>query len=142
MSEEIQNASVAVPRAIILTMGINGSLGFGMLVALMFCIGDVTAALEAVETLGFAYLEIFAQAVPSPGGAAAMSTIIIVLGICCTVGTVAASTRLLWAFARDRSVPFSKRLATVCIGVREPNTERGDRRLTKQCSSAPIRHCR
>ena len=113
MSEEIHDASKTVPQALVLTMGINGALGFASLVALMFCMGDVTAALEAIDTLGFAYLEIFSQAVKSSGGAAAMSSLIVVLGICATVGTVAASTRLLWAFARDRAVPCSHRLAKV-----------------------------
>lgn len=41
MSEEIENAAVNVPRAIFTTMIVNGALGFGMMVAILFCIGDI-----------------------------------------------------------------------------------------------------
>lgn len=105
MSEEIQNASTAVPQALLLSIGINGALGFSMLIATMFCLGDFNAALNSAS--GYAYIEIFQQAVGSAGGAAAMSSVIAALAICATVGTFAAATRLLWAFARDNGVPFA-----------------------------------
>ena len=113
MSEEIQNASMAVPQALVLTMGINGALGWAMLIALMFCIGDIQAALDAEDTIGYPFIEIFQQAVSSTAGTAVMTSIVVIMAICATVGTVAASTRLLWAFARDQGVPFSNLLAKV-----------------------------
>ena len=45
MSEEIENAAVNVPRAIFSTMVLNGSTGFGMVIALLFCLGDPVAVL-------------------------------------------------------------------------------------------------
>ncbi|KAI9711309.1 MAG: hypothetical protein M1820_002296, partial [Bogoriella megaspora] len=69
MSEEIQHASIAVPQALMYSVIINGTLGFAMTIALMFCIGDIQAALDAQSTIGFPYLEIFFQAVKSTWGA-------------------------------------------------------------------------
>ncbi|KAE8336754.1 hypothetical protein BDV24DRAFT_167926 [Aspergillus arachidicola] len=42
MAEEVQHASVVIPRALILTVLINGVLGFGMLIGVLFCMGDLT----------------------------------------------------------------------------------------------------
>ncbi|KAL8825272.1 MAG: hypothetical protein Q9191_004511 [Dirinaria sp. TL-2023a] len=45
MSEEIENAAVNVPRVIFTTMVLNGSTGFGMVIAVLFCLGDPVAVL-------------------------------------------------------------------------------------------------
>ena len=45
MSEEIDNAALGVPRAIFTTMIINGATGFGMVLAVMFCLGDIETVL-------------------------------------------------------------------------------------------------
>ena len=45
MSEEIDNAALNVPRAIFTTMIINGATGFGMVLAVMFCLGDAETVL-------------------------------------------------------------------------------------------------
>lgn len=41
MSEEIQDASRAVPQALVLTMGINGSLGFAMVLGVASTMGNL-----------------------------------------------------------------------------------------------------
>lgn len=40
MSEEIENASWNVPHAIITTMVLNGAMGWAMVIAALFCLGD------------------------------------------------------------------------------------------------------
>lgn len=40
MSEEIENASWNVPRAIITTMVLNGAMGWAMVITALFCLGD------------------------------------------------------------------------------------------------------
>ena len=45
MSEEIENAALNVPRAIVTTMILNGSTGFAMVLAVLFCIGDIKSVL-------------------------------------------------------------------------------------------------
>ena len=122
MSEEIKRASTVVPQALMLSLLINGVLGFAMVLALMFCIGDVSAALKAQETLDYPYLEIFLQAVNSLPGACLMAGVVIFLGICSTVGDFAASSRMLWSFSRDDGTPYSKYLSKVrqllaCRGI-------------------------
>lgn len=111
MSEEIKNARINVPRAMIASIVINGMLGFGMLLAIIYCAGDLTAAFESPT--GYPFIEIFTQATSSVGGATAMASVVTIIAFCATIGTVAAASRQLWAFARDRGVPGWRILSKV-----------------------------
>lgn len=115
MSEEIQNPSVNVPRSMMTGITLNGFLGFGMLLAVLFCLGDVDAALQTPT--GYPFIEIFQQAVGTIGGATAMTTIVVALGICGTIGFLASSSRMTWAFARDRGLPGWAQLSKVTISI-------------------------
>lgn len=66
MCEEIRNASTVVPQTMIASLMINGVLAFGMLVAVLFCIGDITAAVGSPT--GCPFIEIFTQATASKAG--------------------------------------------------------------------------
>ena len=103
MSEEIENAAVVVPRSILLSVLINGCLGFGMLIAVLFCLGDINKALASPT--GYPFMEIFLNATDSVGGAATMSAIVITVCICSSTGMMAATSRQFWSFSRDRGVP-------------------------------------
>ena len=48
MSEEIDNAATNVPRAIVTTMILNGSTGFAMVIAVLFCLGDVESVIVSI----------------------------------------------------------------------------------------------
>ena len=111
MCEEIKNASTIVPYALLASIGINGTLGLAMLIAILFSIGDIKTALETPTT--FPFMEIFLQAVRSTGGATAMSSVILMMMILATLAVLAAASRITWAFARDNGLPFSSYLARV-----------------------------
>lgn len=119
MAEEVKNASKVVPRAIQISVLLNGTLGLAMLVAYLFCLGDLNDVVESSATLGYAYLYVFLKGTGSAAGAATMAMIMWVLGVCCLVGLMAATSRQLWSFARDNAVPFSRQVTKVPI----PNTE-------------------
>ncbi|KAJ5137874.1 amino acid transporter [Penicillium atrosanguineum] len=103
MAEEVANASVAIPRAIMLSVLINGSLGFGMLIGILYCAGDIDAALNSPT--GYPYIEIFYQGTGSLSGTLAMCSILLIIGIASCIGMLAATSRQFWSFARDRGVP-------------------------------------
>ena len=115
MAEEVKNASRVVPRAIQISVLLNGTLGLAMLVAYLFCLGNLDTVLEQSATLGYAYLYVFLQGTGSPAGAVTMAMIMWVLGVCCLVGLMAATSRQLWSFARDNAVPFSSSVTKVVI---------------------------
>ncbi|KAJ5152408.1 choline transport protein [Penicillium capsulatum] len=104
MSEEISNASIAVPTSIMLSVLINGSLGFGMLLAMLFCLGNNFAESMDSKT-GYPFMAIFLDATHSVVGTAVMASIITTMGICTSVGMLASASRQFWSFARDRGIP-------------------------------------
>lgn len=103
MSEEITNAAIAVPTSIMLSVLINGSLGFGMLIAMLFCSGDLGSALESPT--GYPFMAIFKQATGSTAGTAVMGSIITTMGATTSVGMLASTSRQFWSFSRDRGIP-------------------------------------
>lgn len=103
VSEEVKNARVVVPRSIMLSVLINGCLGFAMNIALLFCLGNLQEALKSPT--GYPFMYIFAQGTGSIGGAATMISIIIVVAISSDTGMLAAASRQFWSFSRDRGVP-------------------------------------
>lgn len=103
MAEEASNANVAIPRAILLSVLINGTLGFTMLIATLFCMGDVKAALTTPT--GYPFIEIFHQATNSISGALGMSSILLIIAVATVIGMLAATSRQFWSFSRDRGVP-------------------------------------
>ncbi|KAI1340854.1 putative GABA permease [Xylariaceae sp. FL0016] len=105
MAEEIKDASTILPISIIASILLNGSLGFAMAIAFVFCIGDLDAAIASQATLGYPFIYVFQQATQSTAGAVVISSIVFILGVCGCVGALASASRMLWSFARDKGVP-------------------------------------
>ncbi|KAK7738454.1 hypothetical protein SLS53_005973 [Cytospora paraplurivora] len=103
MAEEIRNAAVVIPQSLMTGLTVNGLLGFAMLIATMYCVGDIDAALA--ENPSYPFMAIFRNAVGSTAGAAVMSAVIVVMSFSATTGCLASTSRLYWAFARDRGLP-------------------------------------
>ncbi|KAH8672585.1 amino acid/polyamine transporter I [Tricladium varicosporioides] len=114
MSEEIKSPRVNVPRAMIFSIFINGLMAFGILIAVLYTAGDLTAASEsAVGLVGYPFIYIFTTATNSVTGASIMAALIPVTTFFSTTGAVAAASRQLWAFARDRGVPFWRTIGKI-----------------------------
>lgn len=111
MSEEIENAVTVVPRAMMTSISLNGSLGFGFLIALLFCMGDIGEALST--NTGYPIIQIFYTSTGSRTAATLMTAGLIVSGITSTWGLLSAASRMTWAFARDNGLPFSQYFAHV-----------------------------
>lgn len=111
MAEEIHNASVVLPRAILGSLLLNGSMGFAVLLVMLFGIGDVDAVLSTPT--GYPFIQIFVQATGSVGGSTAMASIIVLSVFFACLGFIATASRMVWSFARDRGLPFSSFLAKV-----------------------------
>lgn len=70
-AEEIQNAPYVIPLSMGVSTMLNGTLGFAMLIALMFCMpSDISGTLEAVTL--YPFMSIYTYAVGSTRGATAM----------------------------------------------------------------------
>lgn len=96
----------------------NYILGFIMLVTLVFCLGDLDAALSSATQQP--YVEILLNATQSKSATLALTSIIFILLVACAVNNVTSSSRQLWSFARDGGLPFSNWLARVRPGIDVP----------------------
>jgi Amino acid permease. len=90
---------------------LNGALGFGFLIAVLFSMGDLQAAL-ATPT-GYPIIEIFYQATGSKKAATAMVCGLVASAVFSTLGLMASASRTTWAFARDNGLPLSEHIAHV-----------------------------
>ena len=111
MSEEIRDAPVVVPRSIVWSVVLNGAIGLSMFIAILFCIGDINAAVTS--TYVYPFIEVLIQATKSVAGTAVILAIIIIVDLALVIGVVAASSRMLWSFARDRGVPGWRQISKV-----------------------------
>jgi choline transport protein len=91
VAEEIKDASVTLPRAIMGSVLVNVTLVFGMVITLCFCLGDQIAA--AGSATGYPFIEVFYNATQSLGGTNTLTAIIIVMLSACAVSEVAAASR-------------------------------------------------
>ena len=93
------------------TLVLNGITGFIMVVTFAFCIGDLETALT--PTYIFAFIDVFYNSTGSKAGASVMACLITLMCLCSTISNVATASRQMFAFARDRGLPFSDFLCRV-----------------------------
>ncbi|KAL8712513.1 MAG: hypothetical protein Q9220_003361 [cf. Caloplaca sp. 1 TL-2023] len=91
---------------------LNGTLGFAMLLALLFCMpSDIESILDSKTY--YPFMDIYKYAVGSTSGATAMVCVIIVTQFFACISVLATTSRMLWAFAREDGVPFARYIARV-----------------------------
>ncbi|GAA91734.1 amino acid permease [Aspergillus luchuensis IFO 4308] len=118
MSEEIKDASETLPKAMMSAVGVNGILGFIMIVTLCFTLGDVNNILQSPT--GFPFIQIFYNTTRSYAAANTMAAILVITLTASTITEVATASRQLWSFARDQGLPFSSFFAYVTPGWNIP----------------------
>jgi amino acid transporter len=116
MAEEIEHAALNIPRAIFISMSMNGLLGFAMMLTILFCLGNIQSVLDTAT--GFPFIQIFYNSVGSIAGATVMGAVVLSLTWACAIGITTTASRMTWSFARDRGTPFSDFLMKV-----EPRTQ-------------------
>lgn len=113
MSEEIHDASIVLPKAIMWAAGVNGTLGWVMIITFAFTLGDLFAILDTPT--GYPFIQVFYNATNSYAGTSIMTAIIIVNITSACISTVATASRQTWSFARDQGLPFSGVLSHVSL---------------------------
>lgn len=119
LAEEIQHASTTIPRSMFASITLNGILGLCTVIAIAFCLGSDPSSILSTPT-GYPLIQMFANAT-SPDNknfraATAMCAIIILACIAATINVLTSASRMLWAFARERGLPFSSWLSRVHNG--------------------------
>ena len=113
-AEKIRDSSRVLPLGMVWALILNGSTGFIMIVTFAFCVGDIDKVMETKT--GFAFIQVFLNATGSVRAASGMTSVIIVMQFCAAISNVATTSRQIYAFARDKGLPFSSTLAKVSFG--------------------------
>ena len=87
-------------------------LTFAVLITFLFCIDDVSEAIDSPTS--FAFMYVFRSAIGTAAGATGLAYIILILNLFVAASVFAVTSRQLFAFARDDGMPGSGWLAKVC----------------------------
>jgi len=102
MIDETKEPRKRVPKTMILAVAMNSVLFFSMVIAVLFTVGDV----EVIMGSTLPILQVYYLATKSK----AASTVLILMqsaGLVVSIlNSVASVSRLTWAFARDRGLPY------------------------------------
>ena len=104
LSEECSNASVAAPRAIVLTSGIGGLCGWALQLVVAYTVVDIPSVLDS--DLGQPWASYLIQVMPQRIALAVLS-LTIVCGFFMGQGCMVAASRVTFAYARDDCFPAS-----------------------------------
>jgi len=110
MAEEVRDAGLSVPRAMMWTFLLNGLMGFVVLIAFIFCIPDVDAAIN--DPSDFPVIYVFNLSM-SNNGTLGMFILFFILILIGGISYQASTARQTFAFARDQGLPFSSWIGKV-----------------------------
>jgi amino acid permease (GABA permease) len=107
MSEETHNADISAPRGIVSSIGISLIAGWILILAITFVIPTNPTVYAATAANTAAPVAIWTAAL-SRVGAELLLLIVVVAQFFCGMASVAANSRMVFAFSRDGAVPGHK----------------------------------
>ena len=103
MVEEVGNAAVRVPQAMVCGVLLNGAMGISILTTMLFVLGDPEAVFNT--ELAFPAYQVYLNALGSVPGAIVLAMMILLIAAASIVTFTATASRATWAFSRDRGMP-------------------------------------
>jgi hypothetical protein len=103
--DEVKDPSRKVPLSMLLSVVLNGIFQLAMVILLLFTIGDPLTTLETPT--GYPIIQILYGATNSYAGTVVLMAILMFNGMVAMFSSLASVSRLTWAFARDKGLPFS-----------------------------------
>jgi choline transport protein len=96
LSEEMEDPRIEVPRAMVGAISFNGILGFSVLLAILFGLGDMDAALAS--PIGYPIIEIFSWMTRQNAAATiALTSTLVFSSAIAALGLIASSSRTVWS---------------------------------------------
>jgi amino acid transporter len=118
MSEEVKSPATQVPKAMVGATIMNTILGLIFLIPLVFVLPDISAFLA--DPYAQPVPVILRSAIGNEAGAFILTVPIVLLGVLCGVACTTATSRCVWAFARDGAMPASNWLKKINKGLGVP----------------------
>lgn len=110
MIEEIPEPHIRGPKIMLYCIAIGTFTGFIFLSCIFFCVTDVERVIVSARG---PLLELFMQATGNAAGSVCLMMFPLVCVIFAVTSIMCTSSRMTWAFARDKGMPFSATFAKV-----------------------------
>lgn len=111
MVDETKKPRERVPKAMVWTVVGNACMQFGYVLTLLFCMGDPDTVAYAASPL----LQIFYNATKSKSAAVVILMMHILIQTVALFNIIASASRLGWAFARDKGLPYHEFFSRVSM---------------------------
>jgi choline transport protein len=105
LGDEVKDPARKVPLSMLLSVILNGIFQLAFVIVLLFTIGDPLTTLETPT--GYPIIQILYGATGSNAGTIVLMTMLMFNGMVAMFSSLASVSRLTWAFARDKGLPFS-----------------------------------
>ncbi|KAI1389019.1 amino acid transporter [Hypoxylon trugodes] len=105
MAEECGDPTIKLPNAISLCVPVGGIAGLFFIIPICATLPDLTDILDA--PVGQALPYIFGRVMGTPGGGLALTVLVLVITLFCSISITVAASRCTWAFARDNAIPLA-----------------------------------
>jgi amino acid transporter len=112
LAEELKSASKVLPKPMVSTSVFNYALGFIMTFTIMSTLGDDIDGILASQ-FGQPWIQVVFNATGSRTVTSILTAVVCIQFLLCSVNAITTSSRQLFAFARDRGLPFSRFLSPV-----------------------------
>ncbi|KAK0510986.1 hypothetical protein JMJ35_006538 [Cladonia borealis] len=117
LSEECSNANIAAPRAIVLTSGVGGIMGWFLQLVVAYTVIDIDSVISS--DLGQPWASYLLQVLPQKTALAALA-LTIIAAFSMGQGCMVAASRVTFAYARDGCFPCSWWISRVNKHTRTP----------------------
>ncbi|KAK9797823.1 hypothetical protein WJX73_002546 [Symbiochloris irregularis] len=112
LSEEIKGANSSAPRAMIWSIIASSSIGYALLVGVLFCVQVPDNLFYASAKNGYAlgqlFFDVFNARFGSGVGSVSAMSVCILAGIMTTIACITSTSRMMFSFARSKALPFSR----------------------------------
>ncbi|KAB5581138.1 amino acid/polyamine transporter I [Coniochaeta sp. 2T2.1] len=106
MAEECESPTVKLPKAISLCVPVGGIAGLFFIIPICATMPALSEILTA--PVGQALPYIFGAVMGTPGGGLALTFLVLIITLFCSISITVAASRCTWAFARDKAIPLSR----------------------------------
>lgn len=107
VAEETSNAAIAGPRAAVFTSCLAGLLGWFLMLVIAYTVGDVTEIMEIMNNSNGTIMGSYLQRVLGKSGAIGILSLTIICSFFAAVSNMIISSRINYAYSRDRVLPGS-----------------------------------
>ncbi|KAI2467264.1 amino acid transporter [Annulohypoxylon bovei var. microspora] len=106
MAEECAEPTVKLPNALSLCVPVGGIAGLFFIIPLCATLPELADILGA--PVGQALPYIFGVVMGTPGAGLALTVLVLIITLFCSISITVAASRTTWAFARDNAIPFAR----------------------------------